>query len=385
MHDAKGRWLDFLASVRGFVATMIAVVIFGLAIVHWVNDSTEGLRNTASEMDVFSSSRVHAALNDILRITTKLQERSDEDWDEEAREAFQYSLDHLYNRAQHMETRLDEIAELESDQGTLEYRQTLRENGDRAILSIWKLIDAGDQALAAPDVASGLEDGDFVSLTEIASRDVFRYLDHMTKVQSELSQQQGNKISTLSFMVLSFILLVGVGVGVGLILLRMEVRARQLRNQAESRAWQLAYFDQVTGLPNRAQFTEVVEAALERQQECSLVLLDLDYFKDVNDRYGHIIGDRVLKEFASRVQNECRENDALAVRLGGDEFAIFLETDNLRFLRRFLDTLQELCRVPMQFNGATIIAGFSAGMAASTQISVTRKVRLEEFIRRQLR
>jgi diguanylate cyclase (GGDEF)-like protein len=86
-----------------------------------------------------------------------------------------------------------------------------------------------------------------------------------------------------------------------------------------------AQVDSLTGVSNRRHFREQAEAQLARcetaSREAALVLLDLDNFKRINDRYGHATGDWVLKQVATACQASCREGDLFG-RLGGEEFAI---------------------------------------------------------------
>ncbi|MGI4848703.1 MAG: diguanylate cyclase domain-containing protein [Janthinobacterium lividum] len=91
---------------------------------------------------------------------------------------------------------------------------------------------------------------------------------------------------------------------------------------------QLARFDNLTGLPNRGQLFEILEAALLRCRRTgtalSVLFLDIDHFKSINDTHGHAKGDMVLREFAARLQIAVRATDTVA-RLAGDEFVILLE------------------------------------------------------------
>jgi diguanylate cyclase (GGDEF)-like protein/PAS domain S-box-containing protein len=98
--------------------------------------------------------------------------------------------------------------------------------------------------------------------------------------------------------------------------------------QAEQRLQHAATHDKLTNLPNRTLFFDRLTQALkiaERQEECLAVLfVDLDGFKDVNDTYGHHIGDQLLVAFTQRLRDALRKSDT-AARLSGDEFALIFE------------------------------------------------------------
>ena len=109
-------------------------------------------------------------------------------------------------------------------------------------------------------------------------------------------------------------------------LLHRNLRARIELETSRAQAQHLAFHDALTGLPNRALFNDRVDHALARArrgEEATLLLLDLDRFKHVNDTYGHQAGDELIREFGSRLTALVREEDTIA-RLGGDEFAILL-------------------------------------------------------------
>lgn len=98
------------------------------------------------------------------------------------------------------------------------------------------------------------------------------------------------------------------------------------RHEAQLDIAKLAYFDTLTGLPNRSMLRRELDAALASDPDLAraFLFLDLDRFKDVNDTLGHSIGDELLVEVAARIRREVRPTD-LVCRLGGDEFVIVLD------------------------------------------------------------
>ena len=97
--------------------------------------------------------------------------------------------------------------------------------------------------------------------------------------------------------------------------------------EKEEELFRLATHDDLTGLSNRRSFTEELERELLRgkrnTQTSAVLMIDLDHFKQVNDTYGHAVGDRVLRHFAKQAKLALREIDTLA-RIGGEEFAAIL-------------------------------------------------------------
>lgn len=126
------------------------------------------------------------------------------------------------------------------------------------------------------------------------------------------------------------------------------------RKQAERRVSQLAHTDALTGLANRAAFLDRVRRAVAQarrnQTRLSLLYLDLDGFKGINDTLGHAAGDAVLQAFADRLVRGVRPYDVVG-RLGGDEFAILLEdvrasVDVEHVAQRILDSMASPVVVP---------------------------------------
>jgi diguanylate cyclase (GGDEF)-like protein len=105
----------------------------------------------------------------------------------------------------------------------------------------------------------------------------------------------------------------------------------------------LAHYDGLTSLPNRFLFKEYLEQALvearKRRQKFAVLFLDLDKFKEVNDRFGHEAGDEVLRQIANRMRACLRHTDKIA-RMGGDEFYVLI--DALHDSRYAADVAQKL-------------------------------------------
>jgi diguanylate cyclase (GGDEF)-like protein/PAS domain S-box-containing protein len=104
-----------------------------------------------------------------------------------------------------------------------------------------------------------------------------------------------------------------------------------VRKEYEEKLKKLAYEDFLTGLANRKVFEDKLEKCLNQlnndtKRKAAVLLLDIDYFKQVNDRYGHGVGDELLIRVAHILQKSVTENDTVA-RIGGDEFAILLEVE----------------------------------------------------------
>ncbi|MFD2271906.1 diguanylate cyclase domain-containing protein [Undibacterium arcticum] len=116
----------------------------------------------------------------------------------------------------------------------------------------------------------------------------------------------------------------GVGQPVGLIGYLNDITQRK---DAEQRIHHLAYYDALTGLPNRTLLMKLVDQGLavaqRRQTRASILFVDLNRFKPINDTLGHDAGDRLLQQIAARFRSALRDEDVVA-RLGSDEFAIGL-------------------------------------------------------------
>ncbi len=158
------------------------------------------------------------------------------------------------------------------------------------------------------------------------------------------------------------------------------------RKAAEAQTFRLAYFDALTGLPNRSLLRDRLEQALAQaqrnQQHGAVMFLDLDNFKQINDARGHAVGDQMLTEVARRLAGLLRGEDTVA-RIGGDEF-VLLVTE----LGRDLDASARAAmavaeKVRAALDRPYLIGGASYGSSASIGISLFPKAgqRIDDLLR----
>ncbi|MBU3058673.1 diguanylate cyclase [Pseudomonas indica] len=147
----------------------------------------------------------------------------------------------------------------------------------------------------------------------------------------------------------------------------MEQEAKGFREHLEEQR-QKALVDPLTGLPNRAALDERLELEVARWQryggDLLLAVLDIDHFKRINDNYGHLAGDKVLKIIAGELAKRLRKTDFIA-RFGGEEFVLLVPSTPLEGGLQLLETLRaaiEAC--PFHFRGERLTITLSAGLAA---------------------
>lgn len=140
------------------------------------------------------------------------------------------------------------------------------------------------------------------------------------------------------------------------------------RRRAEERVHYLAHHDPLTGLSNRnlfwSQFRRAINDARLKGRLVAISYIDLDNFKQINDLYGHAVGDQVLRSLAERITSCIRASD-VAVRLGGDEFAIIFSNpkhDEKGVLRR-LEAIRKRAAEPISIESGSITVTCSSGTA----------------------
>lgn len=146
---------------------------------------------------------------------------------------------------------------------------------------------------------------------------------------------------------------------------RMVARQRALYDEAE--VWRaIALRDELTGVGSRRAFLGEARRVLAAGGEIGVALFDLDSFKLVNDRFGHLAGDRILRDAGALFLASIRSDDLIA-RFGGDEFVLLMEAVSAGQVRAVVERLTDGIRaLSWTFDGEAISIGMTAGVAHST-------------------
>ncbi len=140
------------------------------------------------------------------------------------------------------------------------------------------------------------------------------------------------------------------------------------RRRVEEAVQSAAQSDPLTGLANRLLFTERLRLALARSgSRLAVLYLDIDRFKEINDRLGHAAGDALLKDFAARLRASVRASDTVA-RFGGDEFVVLLDdVKEPGHALRVAEKIVAECREPLRIAGGEVVATASIGLAYAAE------------------
>ena len=179
--------------------------------------------------------------------------------------------------------------------------------------------------------------------------------------QTERARLNGNAFLRVAAAVAALLLVL-----LGVAGYQFWVRLRRQR-RAETRVLYMAHHDVLSGALNRASFNEVLQQAAWRRAEggpaFSLLCIDLDYFKEVNDSFGHAAGDEVLRVATQRLKACVREGDQVA-RLGGDEFAIvLLGVASVEAVTPLAQRIVEALAQSYEVAGQRVYCGGSVGVA----------------------
>jgi diguanylate cyclase (GGDEF)-like protein len=164
-----------------------------------------------------------------------------------------------------------------------------------------------------------------------------------------------------------------------------RILARQRALNADAEEWRdLANHDELTGVATRRFFFEHAERHLAEKRQVAIVLFDVDDFKNVNDNYGHLMGDRVLRDMGALFLRRTRSDDIIA-RYGGDEFVLLMLDLTIEETRAVAGRLLvELMRLQWTTDAATIPLGVTMGIGCSALLPGATVQQLLEVADREL-
>jgi len=145
-----------------------------------------------------------------------------------------------------------------------------------------------------------------------------------------------------------------------------NLHLKKKAEDSEKEVKRLALYDQLTGLPNRFLFEDRLKQVISKHQregkKFALLFIDLDGFKQVNDQYGHHIGDELLQVISKKFEGALRNEDTCA-RIGGDEFVVILQNIDLSGALNVSEKLLHLASTPMPLSKASVQVSASIGVS----------------------
>jgi len=267
-------------------------------------------------------------------------------------------VSYLYDNFRRMEMPSDSTVLLVSDRGSIYTRFPGHERYVGTQLSLDELPEPGQRGRRGVHRISPLDGRARIwSIRPVGNSPLFAGVSYdEEQLLSAWRRDTRILVSLASFIGLGILLMTG---------LLSHLQRRQQRTALELE--RLATLDALTGLANRRQFMSLAAYELNRAKRSklplSVIMMDLDHFKSINDRFGHEGGDRVLKAVGALLQQRCRKTDTVA-RLGGEEFALLLPETGKSGARVRAEILRkdiEALRVP--FGSGEILLSASLGVS----------------------
>ncbi len=140
-------------------------------------------------------------------------------------------------------------------------------------------------------------------------------------------------------------------------------RTRQLRSR-DQRLLELTRYDQLTGILNRNSISDILETTFASPgppASLGILFVDVDYFKQVNDQYGHACGDRLLKHVADILKSSTRGSSDIVGRFGGDEFVVLCRDIDKQEFRKLCGRVTEGAKTPCEYEGKSYTPSLSVG------------------------
>jgi len=204
--------------------------------------------------------------------------------------------------------------------------------------------------------------------------------DRQYVLQSKALFAQITVVQKLTLSAIALLCLFGsVAAGVTFLWQR-QLQIQSERKEAEDKANFLAFYDGLTGLPNRVQFKTFAEKLMAENEDPIVFLFDLDDFKSVNDLHGHSAGDAVLYHCANNIRDWAEELGGVPARLGGDEFAAILPGSMSSMkIASISERLLTMINTPFEFENILLAPKMSIGVAASWSLEVEGKLSLSSL------
>ncbi len=349
---------------------LIALLTAGSAVFLWV--SFHSIRADPAQIETAKLREALVVINDIVRLSEAIGAAAgddvagpDEVKDIEDALDFLYARSYAFNRLNDNET-LTSVREVD--------------------LALEAMLAVGDQVLASgnPPQRTALEKARSQSREILlnASRALSQTVTSQHHAQKKAIAAQTQRLLLMT-QALAILLAVFAAISVTAVaLLRSELVSRMRREEAERAARFLAYYDQMTGLPNRSRFAECSRELIDAGRRPTLILLDLDDFKRVNDTMGHATGDALLRAVGQRIEPLAVERGGTASRLGGDEFAILLPGDvPMASVVDLCQTIVDSFAEPVRIEGQAVRTGASLGAVTSEQIEREVSLSTEALMR----
>lgn len=160
----------------------------------------------------------------------------------------------------------------------------------------------------------------------------------------------------------------------------IEFMREELVAQSDSME-HLALHDSLTGLPNRVllqdRVNQTINCEIQKEHPCVFVVIDLNRFKEINDSFGHLVGDSVLKKTSTKLVNSMRVSDTIS-RLGGDEFALFLPETTIDTAMIVIEKMAVELSRPFECEGHSVMLGASIGLASFPEHGVSYEELLQK-------
>ena len=207
--------------------------------------------------------------------------------------------------------------------------------------------------------------------------DVHKVINRMSEYQYSSAQKTFQEPKHENSKVLSSIILFDILSVLSSILLTFFVLRKQRRN--EKHLTRIANTDTLTNLPNRPRFIGIVDELIEAEPDsiCAILFFDIDYFKTINDNYGHATGDKILKQFAEKVSENIKDIDVLS-RFGGDEFVLLLRSSNTHEkINNFVHQLSSDLDTSFKVDNNEIFLTSSIGVAHYSKDATTARALLK--------